>query len=801
MGVWNELQTLGEEYVARLPDIYASREFPYEIRGLFADWFEQQNWNFDENNTENFKYANELLSALMEKLEEFCLNNKEDLMSQMRNLAVKKQFADTFSDKAQYFIATVRDILTEEKQLLAANSMNNININTHKYTSCTGNSTQYNADCDMSETEFKYNKQAAITPSLEELNDKVVDIDSCIKEYCNNQEDFVIQHQNIVKMNDEMQSLSGTPICMARNQQVQQLLIKKKDVEQTLTGKAELLVKHRIVVMNHLFSIQMIIHTISRQIMEELFAWRVLFQKSLSGAPTPGPLDEIQTWFESLTDILWHFYSLAVKYKILFDRSPITSCSDDKEKINSLLTDIVNNLTQLIMKSFVVDKQPPQVMKTQTKFQASVRLLVGSKLNLQMNCPEVSVSILSEKQCKELIQGKTLQEVGTCGQILNDKCMMEHNKGSSNNECAMLQAEFKNLQLKNIQRKDRKGQESVLEAKSALVFSAELKISGGDSLTVMVMSVPVVVVVHGNQIPNSEATVVWDNMFSSPAREPFVTPDSVSWKEMSIALNSRWMLSNESELHFDHLMFLRHKIYSIMGDVKFDFPQDTKIPWSLFNKEAVVKGKNFTFWEWFYGAIEVVKKNLKEYWKFNCLELCTKDMCKMKLLEKNIGTFMIRFSESDIGAISIAYCGENDGQKEVMNLKPWNTKDFSIRNLADRIFDIPNITHLFPDITKEEAFGIFKTNEVSHETNNNGYVDTGIIACILPTQHKSENKPLISRLDFSQTMNYHSIEPLMPFNEALCDSDVLGPATIQADIKKVDFQKMLADVNSWPETR
>lgn len=30
------------------------------------------------------------------------------------------------------------------------------------------------------------------------------------------------------------------------------------------------------------------------------------------------------------------------------------------------------------------------------------------------------------------------------------------------------------------------------------------------------MSVPVVVVVHGNQGPNSEATIIWDNMFSKP---------------------------------------------------------------------------------------------------------------------------------------------------------------------------------------------------------------------------------------------------------------------------------------------
>ena len=41
---------------------------------------------------------------------------------------------------------------------------------------------------------------------------------------------------------------------------------------------------------------------------------------------------------------------------------------------------------------------------------------------------------------------------------------------------------------------------------------------------------------------------------------------------------------------------------------------DTKIPWALFNKEPL-KGRTFTFWEWFHGAIEVVRKNLKEHWK------------------------------------------------------------------------------------------------------------------------------------------------------------------------------------------
>ena len=31
---------------------------------------------------------------------------------------------------------------------------------------------------------------------------------------------------------------------------------------------------------------------------------------------------------------------------------------------------------------------------------------------------------------------------------------------------------------------------------------------------------------------------------------------------MSIALNARWMMTTEHELHYDHLLYLREKIFS-----------------------------------------------------------------------------------------------------------------------------------------------------------------------------------------------------------------------------------------------
>lgn len=42
MSLWNDLRSLGD--IAKLKDIYEKRNFPVDVRGLFPDWFEEQNW-------------------------------------------------------------------------------------------------------------------------------------------------------------------------------------------------------------------------------------------------------------------------------------------------------------------------------------------------------------------------------------------------------------------------------------------------------------------------------------------------------------------------------------------------------------------------------------------------------------------------------------------------------------------------------------------------------------------------------------------------------------------------------------
>lgn len=64
----------------------------------------------------------------------------------------------------------------------------------------------------------------------------------------------------------------------------------------------------------------------------------------------------------------------------------------------------------LPLSTFIIEKQPPQVLKTQTKFAATVRLLVGGKLNVHMNPPQVKATIISEQQAKALLKNESTRK-------------------------------------------------------------------------------------------------------------------------------------------------------------------------------------------------------------------------------------------------------------------------------------------------------------------------------------------------------------------------------------------------------
>ena len=113
-------------------------------------------------------------------------------------------------------------------------------------------------------------------------------------------------------------------------------------------------------------------------------------------------------------------------------------------------------LSNLVTGTFIIEKQPPQVMKTHTRFTATVRLLVGGQLQVHMASPSVCVNIVSETQAAQLLNstahGSGKREEFTSGEILNGQGNMEYHAATR-----QVSVTFRNLQLKRIKRTEKKG--------------------------------------------------------------------------------------------------------------------------------------------------------------------------------------------------------------------------------------------------------------------------------------------------------------------------------------------------------
>lgn len=72
--------------------------------------------------------------------------------------------------------------------------------------------------------------------------------------------------------------------------------------------------------------------------------------------------------------------------------------------LNSVLDNLTKLLCMLVSQSFVVAIQPEPVLKTQHKFLAEVRLLIGDKLGIKQHLvnTNVTVRIIAEEEARLL---------------------------------------------------------------------------------------------------------------------------------------------------------------------------------------------------------------------------------------------------------------------------------------------------------------------------------------------------------------------------------------------------------------
>ncbi len=89
--------------------------------------------------------------------------------------------------------------------------------------------------------------------------------------------------------------------------------------------------------------------------------------------------------------------------------------------------------------------------------------------------------------------------------------------------------------------------------------------------------------------------------------------------------------------------------------------------------------RNFTFWEWFYAIFKLTREHLNATWNEG---LILGIVCRQRaelLLKTCSRTFMLRFSDSELGGIAIAY--NADGRIE--HIHPFPYRGLCMRGLTD----------------------------------------------------------------------------------------------------------------------
>ncbi|XP_018583075.1 signal transducer and activator of transcription 5B-like isoform X3 [Scleropages formosus] len=676
MSVWIQAQQLQGEALHQMQSLYG-QHFPIEVRHYLSQWIEAQLWDSVdlENPQEEFK-AKRMLDSLIQELQKKVEHQvgEDGFLLKIKLGHYATQLKNTYDRCPLELVRCIKHILYTEQRLVRE---------------ATNASSPGGGMLDSMSQKYQQLNQA-----FEELRLLTQDTDNDLRKLQHSQEYFIIQYQESLHIQAQLGNLSALPPS-DRVLREPALLSKRATMEAWLTREANTLQKYRLdLAEKHQKTLQLLRKQQTTILDDELIQWKRRQQLAGNGGPPEGALDVLQSWCEKLAELICQNRQQIRRAEHLRQQLPIPGPVEELlTELNNTITDIIS---ALVTSTFIIEKHPPQVLKTQTKFAATVRLLVGGKLNVHMNPPQVKATIISEQQAKALLKNENTRNVLSCsessGEILNNSSVMEYHQTTGT-----LSAHFRNMSLKRIKRSDRRGAESVTEEKFTVLFESQFSVGGNELVfQVKTLSLPVVVIVHGSQDNNATATVLWDNAFAEPGRVPFAIPDKVMWPQLCDALNMKYKAEVQSNrgLSEENLVFLAQKAFSSASTSPEDYRSMT-MSWSQFNRESL-PGRNFTFWQWFDGVIELMKKHLKLHWNDGAiLGFVNKQQAQDMLMSKPNGTFLLRFSDSEIGGITIAWVAENPNKAESVT----STTFCSCILTGQRMRSSPNTT---PRLTQKQ---------------------------------------------------------------------------------------------------
>ncbi|XP_050079535.1 signal transducer and transcription activator-like [Anopheles maculipalpis] len=481
-------------------------------------------------------------------------------------------------------------------------------------------------------------------------------------------------------------------------------------------------------------------------------------------------LNTIQLWCESLAEIILRLKEQIMQTSNLISQGYVDLMAQAMKNVDNLLQ-------TLIYKSFIVEHQPSQILRMHARFVTSVRLLTGATLCNRFKPLHVSVSIITIDQARQ-VHYVNEATTSAAGEISNNVTVMQYLEPVKRVSAIFPQMcidKVSRMQIKSTNKKQ--NNKCVLDEKFVLLYQTTIATEQGDLvLPVRTVSCPVVITVHVSQEEKSYATIIWENVFAKNIHSSFDVPELVRWNWLAEILSMKFsVFSGLHRLSPEHLHFLCEKALG-SADIPFPTPNGLIITWSQFCKNELLPGRGYTFWGWFYQMMKLTRDHLQKLWCNSRLHwFITKSKAEQYLSDCETGTFLMRFSDSVPGGITVTFVREDNlGQRQILHIEPLTAKDLAVRSLTDRLLDIEVLTHLYPNVPKHQVFQRRPVQYagVSRQTN---YVKTELRATLIfspvdqPKNEACTNEQVPSKREYTfsnnDSMSFFELETITVLTE------------------------------------
>lgn len=282
------------------------------------------------------RFLNELIIELERKAHE--MTDENLITAKLRLIESSKNFRQIFSHNPIQLYSHLRNCIMFEKQLLC-----------------------YPEECAMSQnSEF-----TQIFQSIEELISRVRSNEIENRNLKKKYEIFCCDLHEVTKNNAQYDLLDTTNNGENRERIAQM----KREQQERLQLSLNQLTGLRLTLVDKFKSAIELTEAVQQKVIDKyLNQWRMNQGLAGNGAPPSNAnnLDIIQGWCEHLADILWNTRE-QIKMVSKYRKQLNVDEQNLPDFLPELFAKVTNLLEHLITRSFIIEKQPPQVMKTNTR--------------------------------------------------------------------------------------------------------------------------------------------------------------------------------------------------------------------------------------------------------------------------------------------------------------------------------------------------------------------------------------------------------------------------------------------------